>query len=50
MDATFDELLRKDIIAKCKVSLACAFQEDGKQPLVLSKYELAYILEKLKEK
>lgn len=48
MDAKFDELLRTDIITKCKVSIACAFQEDKKQPVLFNKYELAYIIEKLR--
>ena len=48
MDAKFDELLRTDIITKCKVSIACAFQEEQNQPIMFDKYELAYIIEKLR--
>ncbi len=48
MDAKFDELLKVDVINKCKVSLACAHQEDTKQPILLNKYELAYIIAKLR--
>ena len=48
MDAKFDELLRMDVINKCKVSLACAYQGDGKQPILFNEYELAYIIAKLR--
>ena len=48
MDAKTDDSMRTNIITKCKVSLVCAFQEDRNQPLTLSKYELAYIIDKLR--
>jgi len=48
MDAKFDELLRVDVINKCKVFLACAYQEDREQPILFNKYELAYIIAKLR--
>lgn len=48
MDAKFDELLKANVINKCKVSLACAHQEDAKQSVTLNKYELAYIIAKLR--
>lgn len=49
MDAKADELLRNSVVAKCKVYLACIFQGDQPQPLVLDEYELAYVIEKLRE-
>ena len=49
MDAKFDELLKTNIITKCKVSLACSYQEGShEQPTVLNKYELAYIIHMLR--
>lgn len=48
MNTKFDELLKINIINKCKVAMACAFQEDDKQPVILNEYELAYIVAVLK--
>lgn len=49
MNKATEELLKSSIVAKCKVHLACMFQGDTNS-LVLNEYELAYIIEKLREK
>lgn len=48
MNANFDESMKTNIITKCRVSIVCAFQEDRNQPVLFDKYELAYIIEKLR--
>lgn len=48
MDARVDKLLNESVVTKCKVTLACMFQGDKAQPLILSEYELAYIIEALR--
>ena len=48
--AVNEQELINSIVTKCKVSLMCIFQGDEKEPEMFSKYELAYILEKLRGK
>ena len=48
MNTVTDNSLLTSILTKCKVSLVCAFQEDSNQPVTFDKYELAYIIDKLR--
>lgn len=49
MSSIHNEQTKQTIIQKCKVSLVVAFQEGCvKQPVELTKYELAYIIAKLR--
>lgn len=48
MNAVTDNALLDSILTKCKVSIMCAFQEDVNQPVLFDKYELAYIIDKLR--
>lgn len=48
MLTTTDNFLLDSILTKCKVSIMCAFQEDSQQSVLFDKYELAYIIEKLR--
>ena len=47
MTANEQELINS-IVMKCKLSIMCIFQGDDSEPATFSEYELAYILERIR--